>query len=368
MKTRKLWGGLGFLFLSLLSFATPACAADLAEAGGPPWETDLYLNIWGIGLGAEYRGLALREGVETRLKLSLCATYEDWGFYRHPDTSRYDPPSSGGDLGQYKRVDYVWSLGVRQGVLADPADGGNLVELFLFYQGLSDHNLPGGSPAGSLVFASGLPDRGGILQHSFVVGAAYDTIAENPERWTSKGCHAEVSCEAAPGGLNGIADFQRLNVTLKWFRPLIDSDDFCLLLADRLICDRLTGDYVPIGARTTFGGLARFPGRQVPGMGDGLRGLQVGRFDGYLKILNNFEVRATFPDLLGERITLGLVAYCDLGASDLCTGAVDWSALYAAVGVAAGLHTRSGWNLLAWANYFLAEERLTASFALGMHF
>ena len=363
MRTRKLWLLLGLLLLLLPLFATPADAA-----GDPPWSTDLYLNIWGIGIGTEYGGLTLFDGLETGLELSLCATYEDWGFYRNIGDTPYDPPSSGSDLGKYKRMDYVWSLGVRQGLLADPADGSNLAELFLFYKGLSDQNLLDASPAGSLIFLSPLPDSEGIMQHSFLVGAAYDTITEDPDNWTSKGYRAEASFEAAPSGLNETADFQCLNVTLKGFWPLVETDGFNLLLADRFIYDSLTGDYVPINARTTFGGLRNFPGRQIPGMGDGLRGIQTGRFDGHLKILNNFEVRATFPGLLGEWIMLGLVAYYDLGVSDLCTGDLDWGNLYSSVGVGAGLHTKFNWDLVIYANYFLPEEQLTASFEMGTHF
>lgn len=355
MRTRKPWLLLGLLLLLLPLFATPADAAD-----DSPWSTDLYLNIWGIGIGAEYGGLTLLDGVRTGLDVSLCATYEDWGFY--------DPPSSDSDLGVYKRMNYVWSLGVRQGLLADSADGGNLAEFFLYYKGLSDRNLRGDSPAGSLVFDSGLPDSEGILQHSFLVGAAYDTITEDADTWASRGYRAEASFETAPGGLNDTADFQRLNVTLKGFWPLVESDGFNLLLADRFIYDSLTGDYVPINARTTFGGLSDFPGRQIPGMGDGLRGIQIGRFDGDLKILNNFEVRATFPELFGEWIMLGLVAYCDLGVSDLRTGDLDWGNLYSTVGIGAGLHTKFNFDLIVYADYFVPEDQLTASVEMGMHF
>ena len=111
----------------------------------------------------------------------------------------------------------------------------------------------------------------------------------------------------------------RFNTTLIGFWPLLEKDGFSVYLGDRLAYDTLSGGYIPVDARTSFGGLRVFPGRQVPGAGDGLRGVELGRFDGYAKFLNNLELRATLPGLLGDRFTLGAVVYYDFGASDLCT-------------------------------------------------
>lgn len=357
--SRRVLLTLGLVLIFLLVFGSASYAADADS----PWRLDLYMNIWGLGLSAAYDGLTLIPGAETDLYGSLCATYEDWGFYRNPDGTPYIP-GGGTDLGVYKRMDYVWSMGAIQ----ELALGDYPFEAFLFYKGQYDTNIPGASPAGSLIFASGLPDAEGIQQHSLLVGAAYDNMTADAERWTKRGYRAEVSLEWAPGALNETADFTCLNATIIGFWPLIEGDGLDVYLGNRLIYDKLAGEYIPVGARTGFGGLREFPGRQVPGLGDGLRGVQLGRFDGYVKVLNNLEVRLTLPGLLGELFTPGAVAYYDLGLSDEGTGTLDWGNPHSAAGIGLALHTWMDLDLVAYGNYYFNEDRFTAGMTMGLHF
>ena len=191
--SRRVICSLGLVLIFLSVFGTAACASD----DDSPWQLNLYMNIWGLGLGAGYDSFALLPEAKTTLYGSLCVTYEDWGFYRNPGNTLYTP-GSGTDLGVFKRLDYVWSLGVIQDLPL--GDGPEYpCEAFAFYKGRYDKNLLDASPIGSLIFVSGLPDAEGIMQHSFLAGTAYDSLTEDKELWTKRGYRAEVSCAVGTG-------------------------------------------------------------------------------------------------------------------------------------------------------------------------
>ena len=234
-------------------------------------------------------------GVDTAYFLSVGGGLETFGFYRLPDGSPYRPPQNGKNRALYENANLTWSLGLKQGLAYDPRRLRNLCEAVLVYYGRYDHHLRDWTPD-ALLYATSLPDRAGGVQNAILTGLLYNGVDGGREQWLKEGFYAELTGEFAPRGLFNAAtgaDYHRLNGTMLWFYPLSVGDKLCIYLAERFVYDHLGGDYIPVRARTTLGGFSKYPGF-APGLGGSLRGVDAGRFDGYVKAVNNLKSGSVF--------------------------------------------------------------------------
>lgn len=301
---------------------------------GSQWEFQPYLRLWGVDVACLYKGFTLIDGLDTRLWVSLGGGVESIGFYRNPDGTPYAPPVNGTNLGAFTRTNYLGTVGLDQGLIYDEENHRNLVDLIMYYRSSSEsYTETDGTPA--RIFDSGLPDRSGIQQNSLLAGIQYHGITVNSNNQVRKGYHAETTFEFAPKSFNETADFSRWNTTVTGFWPVAENDNYAIYAGGRFMYDRLYGNYIPINARSSFGGASVFPGIITMGLGSAMRGINTGRFDGYDKLVNNLEMRCNFPSLLKTgRIMPGVIVYYDLGCTDNLDHNLNLAQTYSSTGVA----------------------------------
>ncbi|HEX3047558.1 MAG TPA: hypothetical protein VHY08_22595 [Bacillota bacterium] len=330
-----------------------------------------YLRLWGIDLQFIYQGLQFINGVDTNLWISAGGGAETIGFYRESDDSLYTPPLTGTDLGIFNRTNFLGTLGLSQGLIYDEANQRNLLELMFYYRSSSETytKLNG---VNAKIFETTLPDRDGITQNSALVGIVYKGIAIDPDTQVRQGVYAEASYESAPKSLNDIADYTRLNTTAIGFWPLVQSETYCLFLGDRMMYDKLDGAYIPINARSSFGGASVFPGITSLGLGGTIRGVGPGRFDGYDKLINNLDLRMTFPELIGGGwMTPGVIVYYDFGYTDNLTHELDLDQMKSSAGLSLFAHLKLPLvelDLGVSNDYFINENRSTLNLLAYLQF
>ena len=103
-------------------------------------------------------------------------------------------------------------------------------------------------------------------------------------------------------------------------------------------------------------------------LGGTLRGIWGSRYDGFVKLTNNFDLRLHFPALtLFGTVTPVAVAYFDAGVYDKMTGILQFDAVYCTTGLGVGLYAL-GFDFIFYGTYFLNENRLSWELGLGTHF
>lgn len=247
-------------------------------------------------------------------------------------------PMNGTNLGAFTRTNCLWTLGLDQGLIYDQENHRNLMDLIVYYRSSSDsYTQTNGVPA--RIFDSGLPDRSGIQQNSLLAGVKYNGITVDSNNQVRKGYYAETTLEFAPKSINETADFLRWNTTVTGFWPVVENDDYAIYAGNRFMYDRLYGNYIPVNARSSFGGASVFPGIITMGLGGAMRGIDSGRFDGYDKLINNLELRCNFPGLLKTGwIMPGGIVYYDMGYTDNLDHNLNLGQMYSSAGVALVAH------------------------------
>ena len=336
------------------------------------WDISPYPLFWGAGLAAVYRGASLFEGVRTSILMGLNGSYRNVAFYRYADETPHTPPpgtvflSSG--FGAYDDVAFNWEFGIRQGILANPENGSDLLELFVIYRGLFKHNIDNGS----LIIDSGLGDAGGILLNSIVPGLALSTVRSNDRHNTRHGFRAQTSLEIAPGfflnSLYGSADFARYNLGLFFYLTLVDlgaaSDNnlFSIVFSARSLFDYLFGFEIPATARQSIGGLS-----SISAMGGAIRGLQAGRYDAYVKLVQNVDLRFNFP---GFWILIpGVHLYLDAGLHGDLKRSLAFGVDRSFFSTGAGFVLNSAFAEVGiYLDYFFNENTFSLSFFFGSQY
>lgn len=360
MRKPQLWRVTTLCVLLLLGSALPVSA--LGETSS--WQFEYDLRIWGIDLIWSRLTSPLFSAVDTGYFFSIGGGLQTFSLYRQPDGTPYPPPRDGENLALYKDANLTWSLGLKQGLVYDIRRLRNLWEVVLAYQGRYDHNFVDWTPD-ALLYASALPDREGGFQNAVFAGFTYNAVDEDKDRWLKKGVYAEISGEFAPLGLfnsSTSADYCRFNGTALGFYPLREGDMLSIYLAERFMYDYLCGDYIPVRARTTIGGFSKYPGFDR-GLGGAVRGVDAGRFDGYVKALNNLELRVVFPQWSEYGVVPEVIAYFDLGVTDNLNSSLDFGQVLTSAGVGVGVS-----DLIVYGNYFFNEDLFSVELALGIHF
>lgn len=355
-----------FIFCLFLLGISIIVSADILD----DFEIIPGLRFWGADIGVNYKGVSFFPGVTTRLCVWLGAGYETIGYYRDSDGIQYYP-TYGDDpnLALFNRWNILWALGIRQGIFNDPAKNDNLLEAHLFYRGLNDNNEETDEPA-ALIFTTDYPDASGILLHTFVTGLFFNTVVVNQIQRKRSGVKADISLEYAPGFINDSADYTRVTVDIRGYLTLIDLDPenknkknvFNLYISDRFLFDGIVGKYIPIVARQNVGGREL---KSLEALGGIMRGIESRRFDGYLKMVNNFDIRMNLPTVW--IIVPGIVLYFDVGIADELNYRLAAENLHYSTGIGASFYGL-GFDLVVYANYWFNQERFTISFEFKLHF
>jgi hypothetical protein len=346
----------------LLVLVAAACWAlpDLPEEVLFKWD----VRIWGGDLAFGWKGWDLFPGVDTVLWASAGGGWQASHYFDGADDTLVpsDP-----DARLYRNLNVDWRFGVAQGIVFNPAQNRNLVEFLLLYRGKFHHYV---DDNGVLPAA----ERDGLLQHSLTAGLLFDNTLEHPGSLNWSGLYAVLSAELVPAWLGntalGQSDFWRLSLGLTGYLPVLDTPAVSIYLAERVMVDSLFGDRIPVSALGSIGVLKKIPIGANPrrALGGTLRGIYSNRYDGYVKLANNFDVRLHFPALtLFDLATPVAVAYFDAGAYDRMSGRLRLDPVYCATGLGIGLYAL-GFDFLFYGTYFLNEGRLSWELGLGTHF
>jgi hypothetical protein len=306
------------------------------------WGWDLIPT--GIDLTVGCRLAPWFDGVETILQATVGGGYEGFGTFRYtdytPNTVTADAADPNGNL-EFNSPNLQWQGGIRQGILWNPAQDRNLLEVFLYYRGRHDRYLKGrhywGSSDSEIAAIEASheawqslylgTDAHGIFGNSLFTGLAYDALHFDRRTKAHDGTYAEASLEISPyfPSVLGASDFWRLNFSTKTFRTLYEARPE----ASQNVFTVYAGSYfsidyadarrrMPLYVMQTFGGT-----ELREGLADSVRGFEKHSWDTQLKIVHNFDLRLNLPVIYsfhGRDLLPGLVVYFDLGYGSLYWG------------------------------------------------
>jgi hypothetical protein len=321
------------------------------------------VRFWGGDVALGWKGWHLVPGVDTVLWASVGGAWQNNLFFAGGDDTVVPAP----DAVSYGNWNADWRFGVAQGLVFNPEQDRNLVELLLLYRGKVHHYT-------DQAVLAGLPEQDGLLQHSLTAGLLFDNTFEEKPSLNMRGVYGVLSAEFAPDWLGntvlGRSDFWRLCLGLTGYLPVLDTPTLSIYLADRVLFDRIFGDQVPVTTLGASGALNKVPIGSNPrrALGGTLRGVYGSRYDGYIKLMNNFDVRLHFPAWTLFKLTTPMaVAYFDAGIYDQMTRRLQLAPVYCATGLGVGLYAL-GFDFIFYGTYDLNEGRLFWDLGMGAHF
>jgi hypothetical protein len=335
--------------LLLVSSLTPAFAQEDSPVPGNDrffyriedvrryfaWGWDLIPT--GIDVTVGYRLPPWFSPVQTILQATIGGGYEGFGTFRAtdytPNTVTLDTADPNGNL-EFNSPNVQWQLGIRQGIVWNPAEERNLLEAFLYYRGRYDRYLKGrhywGSSDSEIAAIETSHeawqqdyegnDAYGIFGNTLFTGLACDALHFDRRTKAYDGTYAEASFEFSPyfPSVMGAGDFWRLNFSTKTFRTLYEARP----RAEKNVFTIYAGSYfsidyadarsqMPLYIMQTFGGT-----ELREGLADSVRGFEKYSWDTQLKIVHNLDLRFNLPVICsawGRDLLPGLVLYFDLG-------------------------------------------------------
>ena len=303
------------------------------------WGYDLIPT--GIDVTAGYRLSPWFADVDTILQATAGGGYEGLGTFRAfdytPNTVEADAADPNGNL-EFNSPNFQWQLGLRQGIIRDPAEQRNLLEAFLYYRGRYDRYLNGrhywGSDEAEIAAIEAShqawqsaylgSDAYGIFGNSLFTGLTFDALHLNRRSRAYDGTYAEASFEFSPylPSVMGASDFWRVNFSTKSFwtlyeaRPESPKNVFTIYAGSYFSIDYADARrQMPLYVMQTFGGT-----ELREGLADSVRGFEKYSWDTQLKIVHNFDLRFNLPVLYsfrGRDWLPGFVVYFDLGYGTL---------------------------------------------------
>jgi hypothetical protein len=255
------------------------------------------------------------------------------GIHYTPNIATPEVADPNGNL-EFNSPKAQWQLGVRQGIVWNPAEDRNLLEAFLYYRGRYERYLKGrhywGSSESEIAAIEKIhsdwqrdyegSDAYGIFGNTLFTGLAYDALHVDRRTKACDGTYAEASVEFSPyfPSVMGASDFWRLNFSTKTFRTLYEARP----RAEKNVFTIYAGSYfsidyadarsqMPLYIMQTFGGM-----ELREGLADSVRGFEKYSWDTQLKIVHNLDLRFNLPVICsawGRDLLPGLVFYFDLG-------------------------------------------------------
>jgi hypothetical protein len=358
------------LLLSLLFGLAAAALPALPDLPALPQDVLFRWDprLWGADAALGWKGWPLFPGVDTVLWASAGGAFQSNLWFE--GTSDYVTVRSQLDSKTYYNLNVDWRLGVAQGIVYNPEQDRNLVEFLVLYRGKFHHYFDEHG-----VLAS-LPEKNGLLQNSILTGLVFDNTYKYKASLNRRGLYTALSTEFAPAWLGnealGVSDFWRLSWIVTGYLPVLDARTVSIYLAGRVLLDRIfsASGEVPVTTLASIGALTKVPIGSNPlhALGGALRGVVNDRYDGYVKMVNNFDVRFHFPAWTFFKLfTPMAVAYFDAGVYDEMTGLLRFNPVFCTTGLGVGLYAL-GFDFILYGTYFINEQDLYWGLGLGVHF
>ena len=263
--------------------------------------------------GIAYHGIELIDGNTTTLKVLLGGARTAYTLWTDADG---DPlitaPTTPSDLDLLKFA--LWQADMKVRLDQELMDN-----LYAYAEWNTLWALPAENSGGttSTILDSGTiaayPDKDGMLSNIMKIGILYDTVQKGH---MTEGFEADVSFSAAPllllNELVGETDFYQANLTIEGYFPLYtipiegtnENQWLSLYIADRIQADYIWGSAVP----QLF--------QKYPSLGKKMRGFEANSLGVNLTAVNNFELRASGPELILFDMSFGyprLNLFADIG-------------------------------------------------------
>jgi hypothetical protein len=293
---------------------------------------DFGMDWIGINLGIGY-ALELIEGRRTITWVYSSLVYQTYGYFRTPDGRIYNgdagrhggTPAMDSDPGYdpaaapyYTGVGAMPQFGMEQELLkrGSPDSIPHSLNIFGFHRLFYEQRLPNG---GYMFFDDiDLAEEEWQLHYSFLLGLSWSSVNRSHPHRLLKGLYAEASFEWGPRieayPFLGRSDYFRLNASAAVYFPLFDLQperELNILsgyLALYAAADWAFGGYIPLDILRSIGG--RNP---RIGLGNTIRGYELGRFDAPVKTAASAELRINLPALGLNEILPGLIVHLDGG-------------------------------------------------------
>jgi hypothetical protein len=337
-----------------------------AEGGRPAFGLDG--RLWGLDCSLSYAVAEPREASPTRLWLAAGGGFEEASLYRSfegTDTVglHTDPPVEH-NTAAYKNLNADVAVGVSQ----DLSMGVHVLSAFLLGTFRYEHHDPSWAPE-ALIFDSALPDRTDLLENGILLGALLrkGIPSEKAGLMFPLVYSIEASLRAHPRFLaNTASDYARLSVIGILLLQLANARLWELYVATRLGFDSMWGTAFPVHARTTVGGIGAPYFTLNAALGDTVRGIAAGRFDGTTKLYGNLEARLRFP--ISSLIVPLATLFFDSGVSDY--RGLDHAVSASDILYTAGINLAADVARVAQIGYMLSyafnEPDLTRRFGYGV--
>jgi hypothetical protein len=347
---------------------TSAVAADGDAAPSFSWHINPLL------LGADGAvGIKWQDGANfgaTSIWITAGALYGDSSFYRRfPGDTHVDILSADDTVG-FKAISVRGALAASQEILLDR----HVLTGFVVLKSRYDYRNPDWAPEAN-IFESSLPDKSDIWDHSGLAALRFDR--ELPPLYElgilPTVIQLNVLAEWAPEALSTAGtDYIRLGTYAKTLTQIINRIHFQLYSAFRLGFDRLSGQSVPIHARTSVGRIKPPYFGYQSALGGGVRGISAKRFDGLTKLYFNADLRMVLP--LDFIITPTVTLFADAGVSDYgsLSGVLDFQNLFTTAGVSGSVNVAGITDIGVAVTYAFNEpdpsRRLGYEILFGKHF
>jgi hypothetical protein len=273
------------------------------------------MNLFSLGVMTGVDGIEIAPGVPSALLADLAGGYLMDAYWRDASGNRLSPESPGfPDRAAFWTWQARARLGASIGLLRSESLGKNVLSLDTFYK--SDYRSNGNN--GAFLFQGSEANRYGSWENSFFSALSLDLVEVDSRAATMRGPTCTLSAEWAPdwdwNRVFGRASYARLSLNGSVYVPLVAQGPVRLYLGERLAADALFGDEIPFDQlnRMAIGTIAWLV--SYPGTGYALRGVEAGRLDSRLKIVNNLDLRLTLPDLFGRLCVPEIFVFFDAAA------------------------------------------------------
>ena len=322
------------LLVLLTTSLTSAVAADGDSAPLFSWHINPLL--WGADGAVEMKWTDSTNSGSTGIWITAGALYGDSSFYRRfPGDTHVDILAVDDTVG-YKNLSVRGALAAGHEIFLN----NHVFSGFIVLKSRYDYRNLDWAPEAN-IFESSLPDKSDIWDHSAVLAIRYDRKLPslNALGILPTVIQLNVLAEWAPGAFSTArTDYIRLGAYAKTLTQIINRIHFQLFSAFRLGYDRLSGQSVPIHARTTVGRIKPPYFSYQSALGGVVRGLSERRFDGLMKLYANADIRIVIP--LDFIITPTVILFADAGVSDYgsLSGVLDFQYLFVTGGVAGAVN------------------------------
>lgn len=302
MKTTRIF----YLFLFCLVlhfFALPVTiSAQSVDFNFSPrlWGLDLLVTINNFPFSFENLGLF-------KALIGFGGGYEDYGYFRDSNNDYLVYQENSTYSFNFKRVNFLGSLGFGFDFLANEKIGHHLFCLKILY--CADYQSYENTNDGkeTYLYQTSLAEKEGIFQNSILFSIYFNLLKISSKTHSIKGMDLYLSYKMYPHLMNNLSDYSALTFQFRGYLPFIEDEKISVYIANRfhLYYIPLSSSYIPVSALTEGS------------LGCAMRGIYWCQYEGTFRLVNNLDIRIFFPEIFKQNyIYPGIIIFFDIGVND----------------------------------------------------